>query len=88
MQPLPAWWGKWLSTSADISEYFLWIVGFYGEGGGSSPYSSLGMKLALKNWAEMDSFLIHHLIYFKYSQAVLGPAHHFAHFFLRGLNEG
>ena len=30
-----------------------------GGGGGSSPYSSLGMKMALKNWAGMDSFPIH-----------------------------
>ena len=28
-------------------------------GGGSSPYSSSGMKMALKNWAGMDSFPIH-----------------------------
>ena len=27
----------------------------------SSPYSSLGMKMALKNWTRMDSFPIHRL---------------------------
>ena len=27
----------------------------------SNPYSSLGMKVALKNWAGMDSFPIHRL---------------------------
>ena len=26
--------GEWLGTSADISEYFLWIVGSWGGGGG------------------------------------------------------
>ena len=42
---LPAW-GEWLGTSADILEYFLWIVG--SKGRLTSPNSSLGMKMALK----------------------------------------
>ena len=35
--------------------------------------------------AGMDVFPIHRLTLFKYSQAVLGQTHRFAHFFLKGL---
>ena len=38
--------------------------------------------------AGMDSFPIHRLTLFKYSQAVLGPMHRFAHFFLRDYLHG
>ena len=78
--------GQWLGTSADISEYFLRIVCSLWGGGASSPYSSLGMKMAFKNWAGMDSFPIHRLTQFKYSQAVLGPTHCFAKFLPEGIN--
>ena len=36
----------------------LWIVGSWGF---STPYFSSGMKVALKNWARVDSFPIHRL---------------------------
>ena len=69
------------------NNFLLWIVGFLRE-----VFKSLslleGVIMALKNWAGMDSFPIHGLYQFKYSQAALGPTHRFAHFFLRGFNEG
>ena len=41
----------------------------------------LGMKMASKKWAGLDSFPINQLTSFKCSQAVLGSMHRFAHFF-------
>ena len=64
MQPLPGfascqhWGGGGGGGSVGhvrrLSEYLLWIVGSWG--GISSPHSSSGMKMALKNWAGMDFF--------------------------------
>ena len=64
--------------------FLLWIVGFLGEVFKSKSFLER-VIMALKNWAGIDSFPIHRLNQFKYSQVVLGPMQCFAHFFLRGL---
>ena len=79
--------GEELGMSADISGYFLWIVGFLGRVFKSVFF--LGDENVFeKNWAGIDSFPFTDLLSLNILRQFLGPSHRFAHLFLKGLNVG